>query len=362
MNDCKFIKKGIKCGFGTYGIGDKNIKVFCSDIDRANFLREVYKNGILFFDAAEDYHNGFSELLLGKAFKKNDDVIIATKISPNNYENNIEKSIDNSLLRLKRDYIDIIQLHWPNFKVSDEKIIDSLNKVFLKKKIKNVGLCNVTKKYLDRYLKLSKSNIPIKFVQNEYNIFERSVEKKLLNYCKKRKITFLAYSPFGSSKQVKKIFLSNFLNEISNIYKLKPTQVVLQWLKHMGVIPIFQTSKISNLKENIRFDNELIPNNLLDKISNKFKQKVVKINPKKIKIVESFSGKFYTNIDQAKKNLHNFSPSPYELAEEIKENDILKPVKLRKINSIYHLYEGQLRYWAWVLAFGCENPIEALVE
>lgn len=357
-----FKKKKIKFGFGTYGIGEKKTSSFSSEKSRINFLKKVYEKGVFLFDTAEEYHNGFSEYLLGKAFKKNDEVVIATKISPINYKKNILQSIDKSLRRLDRDYIDIIQLHWPNYNVDDLKIIESLYEAMSMKKIKYVGLCNVTKKYLDRFLRLSMGKLKIKIIQNEYNLFERSVEEDLLNFCKKKKINFLAYSPFGSSKQVKKIFSSSRIKNISKLFKLKPSQVILQWLNHNGAIPIFQTSNLSNLKENTMFDSRIIPKDFFEKINNEFEVKVIRVLPSEIKIVESFSGKFYTNIEQAKKNNYNFSPSPNELAKEIKENDILKPIKLKKTIGGYSLYEGQLRYWGWVIAYGNNFPIEAIIE
>lgn len=355
-------KKKIKFGFGTYGIGEKKSRNFCSEKSRIYFLNKVYEEGVFFFDTAEDYHKGFSEYLLGKAFKKNDEVVIATKISPINYKKNILQSINESLRRLNRDCIDIIQLHWPNYNVDDLKIIESLYEAYSMKKIKYVGLCNVTKKYLDRFLKLSMGKLKIKTIQNEYNLFERSVEENLLNFCKKKKKNFLAYSPFGSSKQVNKIFSSVRIKEISEVYRLKPSQVILQWLSYNGAIPIFQTSNLSNLKENIMFDSTIISKDFFEKINKEFEVKVVRVLPSEIQIVESFSGKFYTNIEQAKKNTYNFSPSPIEIAKEIKENDILKPIKLKKKRSGYSLYEGQLRYWGWVIAYGNNFPIEAIIE
>ena len=110
------------------------------------------------------------------------------------------------------------------------------------------------------------------------------------------------------------------------------------------------------------FDSTIISKDFFEKINKEFEVKVVRVLPSEIQIVESFSGKFYTNIEQAKKNTYNFSPSPIEIAKEIKENDILKPIKLKKKRSGYSLYEGQLRYWGWVIAYGNNFPIEAIIE
>src|SRR3989304_4011369 len=72
--------------------------------------------GMTFIDTAEDYGNGDAEKVIGEAISCiRDEVFIATKVSPVNLAyDNVLRSVDASLGRLKTDYIDLYQIHWPN--------------------------------------------------------------------------------------------------------------------------------------------------------------------------------------------------------------------------------------------------------
>ena len=74
------------------------------------------ERGLTLLDTAENYGNGASETLVGLAVRKiREKVQIATKYSPENSEyRSVVKSAENSLKRLKTDYIDLYQVHWPN--------------------------------------------------------------------------------------------------------------------------------------------------------------------------------------------------------------------------------------------------------
>jgi len=96
-----------------------------SDFQTSKLIVETcLNNGINFFDTADSYNAGTSEEFLGKILKgKRGDVTIASKVGmitqDGSYrvdlsKNHILKSIDESLIRLKTDYIDLYQFHWPD--------------------------------------------------------------------------------------------------------------------------------------------------------------------------------------------------------------------------------------------------------
>jgi hypothetical protein len=74
----------------------------------------------------------------------------------------------------------------------------------------------------------------------------------------------------------------------------------------------------------------------------------------------------YRTVEQALANPLGMSPSPRQLADEIIASGgrLQKPVKLRwhSQSRRYSLVEGRLKYWAWVIAYGIESPIPALIE
>ena len=193
--------------------------------------------GVNFWDTAELYAVppkaetfGHTETIIGNWFKKNkkrDKVILATKVAGpsrkylRNGENsfvgkNLDQAINDSLKRLKTDYIDLYQLHWPERNVNNfgklgythkenswnefEDVLDNLKKYIDSGKIRYVGLSNETPWGVMKYLKLSKDkNLPrMVSIQNPYSLLNRSYEVGLAEISIREKIGCLAYSPLAS--------------------------------------------------------------------------------------------------------------------------------------------------------------------
>jgi len=197
------------------------------------------EKGINFFDTAELYAippkketYGKTEEIIGNWFntKKNrQKIILATKIAGNGLpwirnggfqydEKNITEAIEKSLARLKTDYIDLYQLHWPERKANYfgklgyqhqnneeqwndfEKILIILNKFIKQGKIRHIGLSNETAWGLTKFLEISKiKNLPrIASIQNPYNLLNRTHEVGLAEISVREKSGLLAYSPLAS--------------------------------------------------------------------------------------------------------------------------------------------------------------------
>ena len=132
-------------------------------------------------------------------------------------EKNITVAIENSLKRLKTDYIDLYQLHWPERKTNFfgklgyehnedtnewndfEKILTVLEKFIKEGKIRYVGLSNETSWGLSKYLEISKiKKLPkMMSVQNAYNLLCRTYEVGLSEISIREKSGLLAYSPLA---------------------------------------------------------------------------------------------------------------------------------------------------------------------
>ena len=195
-------------------------------------------NGINFFDVAEMYPSpcrketfGETEKVAGNWFKerkKRDKIILATKISgpgmsyirgggPQYTEKKISEAIENSLKRLKTDYIDLYQLHWPERKTNFfgrlgyvhkddfdewnnfEKVLTALEKFIKQGKIRFIGLSNETPWGLSKFLEISKiKKLPrIMSVQNPYSLLCRTYEVGLSEISIREKSGLLAYSPLA---------------------------------------------------------------------------------------------------------------------------------------------------------------------
>ena len=194
-------------------------------------------HGINFFDTAELYAvppkeetYGDTEEIIGNWFqktKKRDKIILATKVAgpARNYlrggqnsfvGKNLDDALEASLKRLKTDYIDLYQLHWPERNVNSfgklgyehkenkwnnfEEVLDNLNKHIKNGKIRYVGLSNETPWGAMNYLKLSKDkDLPrMMSIQNPYSLLNRSYEVGLAEVSIREQIGCLAYSPLAS--------------------------------------------------------------------------------------------------------------------------------------------------------------------
>ena len=194
-------------------------------------------NGVNFWDTAELYAvppkaetYGHTETIIGNWFektKKRKDVILASKVGGpsrkymRNGENsftgkNLENALHGSLKRLKTDYIDLYQLHWPERNVNNfgrlgyehkendwnkfEDVLENLKKFIEEGKIRYVGLSNETPWGVMNYLQLSKDkDLPrMMSIQNPYSLLNRSYEVGLAEVSIRENIGCLSYSPLAS--------------------------------------------------------------------------------------------------------------------------------------------------------------------
>jgi len=193
--------------------------------------------GVNFWDTAEIYSvppreetYGDTEVIIGNWFektKKRDQVILASKVcgpareyvrgGGNHFgEKNIAEALEGSLKRLKTDYIDLYQLHWPERKTNFfgklgyehddssewtqfEDILANLKKFIDQGKVRHIGVSNETPWGLSKYLELSKEkNLPrMLSVQNPYNLLNRTYEIGLAEISIREQAGLLAYSPLA---------------------------------------------------------------------------------------------------------------------------------------------------------------------
>ena len=197
------------------------------------------RQGVNFFDTAEIYSvpptsdsYGKTEVMIGNWFEKRknrDKIILASKVAGpgcdwirgggNNFdEKKIGEAIDGSLKRLKTDYIDLYQLHWPERSTnffgrrdysynnkegewnSFENILDALGKYIKSGKIRYIGMSNETPYGLSRYLEISKNKGAPRMmsVQNPYSLVNRTYEIGMSEISIRQKCGLLVYYPLAA--------------------------------------------------------------------------------------------------------------------------------------------------------------------
>ena len=290
--------------------------------------------GVNFWDTAELYAvpprketYGDTEEIIGNWFektKKRDKVILATKVAGpardylRNGENsfvgpNLESALNNSLKRLKTEYVDLYQLHWPERKVNNfgrlgyvhqendwnhfEDVLGELHKYIDQGKIRHIGLSNETPWGAMGFLKVSEDkNLPrMMSVQNPYSLLNRSYEVGLAEISIREKCGLLAYSPlaFGMLTgkyddgrkpekarltlyanmytrytKEKGIKYSEKLNELARESGLTPTQMALGFVNSRSFVTsnIVGATNLDQLNENIKTFNLELSEDLLEKI------------------------------------------------------------------------------------------------
>jgi aryl-alcohol dehydrogenase-like predicted oxidoreductase len=164
-------------------------------------IRAALDHGINAIDTAPVYGFGRSEEIVGKAIAEGhlrDKVLIATKVGlewkdgsvfRNASRDRIMHEIEDSLRRLRTDYIDIYQVHWPDPLVAIEETAAAMQTLFRQGKIRAIGVSNFSVEQMQRF----RSVAPLHVLQSPYNLFERGIEADLLPYCRKNNIATFGY-------------------------------------------------------------------------------------------------------------------------------------------------------------------------
>jgi len=219
-------------------------------------VRHVVDAGVSFIDTADSYGPYVSEEIIAEALAPYaDDIVIATKAGfvrsgPGQWAidarpERLRKCAEGSLRRLKRDCIDLFQLHRIDPRVPMEESLGVLTVLQREGKIRHIGLSQIS---VDEYER-AKKMATIVSVQNRYNVEDRSSED-VLDACERDGSVFLPWAPLGGTGSPKHAALKR----IATAHRGKPAQVALAWLlaRSHSILPIPGTSSIAHFDENLK--------------------------------------------------------------------------------------------------------------
>jgi aryl-alcohol dehydrogenase-like predicted oxidoreductase len=162
-------------------------------------IQAAVSQGINLIDTAPVYGFGVSEEIVGSALEGiRNEVVIATKaglawhdgkVFRNASRARIMHEVDESLWRLRTDYIDIYQVHWPDPLVPIEETAEAMRSLYEQGKIRAIGVSNFSVAQMERFRQVA----PLHVMQPPYNLFERAIEKDILPYCRDNQIVTLGY-------------------------------------------------------------------------------------------------------------------------------------------------------------------------
>lgn len=356
---------GLGMGKGTGN--QANTAAYGSEDEK--LIRTGIDMGMTFIDTAFDYGSGQAEETLGRAVADiRDRVFIATKFPPekSSYADVIS-SAETSLKRLKTDRIDLFQSHWPNPKVPFEETLRAMDRLVSDGKVRYIGLSNCT---IGEATEARSFLTGTRFasIQHEYNLLDRTAESALLPFCRDNGLTFLGYSSLAHRRPGNNNRRLAMLDNIAKRYSLSSSRLVLEWLtRQEGTVALTQTSNEQHLFENARTGDVTIVPEDISLISSIFAGDVTNVPAMRMRVKGDSSQRTYATLGQARENTYGLTPSPTELAAQIRAGEHLKPVKIRLNPAAgkdprYEVIEGKLRYWAWVIACGEDVLIPSIIQ
>lgn len=256
------------------------------------YIKAILDRGINFFDTANVYGQGESEVILGKAIKKyarREDVIIATKVfypldetinGRGLSRKHIMDAIDASLSRLQMDYIDLYIIHRWDYETPVEETMKALHDLVQSGKVRYIGASAMSAWQFQKAQYVAKANGWTQFIsmQNHYNLLYREDEREMIPLCQDMKIGLTPYSPLAGGRlardwysDTKRALLDQsakdkydknepvdhvIVDRVGKLAKDKNTtraKIALAWLmSHDGVCaPIVGGSKIKYIDEAI---------------------------------------------------------------------------------------------------------------
>jgi aryl-alcohol dehydrogenase-like predicted oxidoreductase len=189
---------------GTWALGGGDFGRV-DDWDAIKTVHRAVDMGVTLFDTAPIYGNGHAEEILGKTLGGGlrKEVVVATKCGPIEVRKGlirmdlsstgIERQCDESLRRLRTDYIDLLQVHWNDPSYPIEDTILALEGLVAKGKIRAFGVSNFSLQELEKACE----GHDVASLQSRYSLLDRTVEGEILPFCLERSIAFLAFEPLG---------------------------------------------------------------------------------------------------------------------------------------------------------------------
>ncbi|MCP4652486.1 MAG: aldo/keto reductase [Candidatus Omnitrophica bacterium] len=277
---------------GTWAFGNDCWWGHQDDAKSCDVLSEAIASGINLIDTAPIYGRGHSEEVVGKFLQKQglrEQVILATKLGLKWEDKNPKifhdltpakmlEEIDASRKRLRTDYIDIYQVHWPDPDNPIGKTAETMHKFYQKGIIRAVGVSNYSVGQMQEF----KKYCPLHTLQPQYSMFERSIESEVVPFCTESNIAIFAYAPLYAGILTGKFFLDNvpipndvnrkvkqielteprfsinkeFFKKLKNIassYGKTLTQLAINWnFNQEGItLAIVGTRSVTQLKDNL---------------------------------------------------------------------------------------------------------------
>ena len=275
------------------GVGTFNFSNPTPEGEAHRIVEAALRGGINFFDTGGNYHQGESERILGRAIAKfapRHEVVLATKAhfpigpAPNDRGNSrlhLMRACELSLKRLGTDYIDLYQVHRPDFTIPQDETLDALTDLVRQGKVRYIGCSTHPAWKLMEALALSEAKGLSRYVSEQppYNLLDRRIENELVPMCRSHGVGIVPYAPlaqgvlagryvdaralppesraarigwiYAERVNERGIAVGRKLGESARTHSMTPAQLALLWVKDQpGVTaPIFGPRTVQQIEE-----------------------------------------------------------------------------------------------------------------
>jgi aryl-alcohol dehydrogenase-like predicted oxidoreductase len=187
-------------GFGSWEAGGSHWGPNTSESEVIAAIHAGLDAGMTWVDTAEVYGDGLSERIVGRAVAGRDDVLVFTKVAPDEGSGlapgQVRGAIDASLQRLGRGHVDLYQVHWPSDDVPIEETWGAMADLVSEGKARFIGVSNFDRALIERCQAIH----PVASVQNEFSRLQQGDRDELLPWLAAQGIGYLAYSPLAAGR------------------------------------------------------------------------------------------------------------------------------------------------------------------
>ena len=252
-------------GMGTWPLAGENLE---------RLMKEALSIGYRMFDTADNY---FNEDAIGNVLNKNssirNEIFIMTKISDEKKMNFpwssigkyfyktspymkahsakdvVNMLVNNSLRKLKTDYVDCLIIHWP-YPDYFLDIWEAMIGLYKEGKLCSIGVSNCR----ERHLEMLKQNFSVLPMVNQICISPLDTKRALVEYCRKENIQLVCYAPLMQIKN-RLLVESEIMKTLLHKYRVDLGHILLMWNKAQGIVPIPKSAHVERLKANFNFNS-----------------------------------------------------------------------------------------------------------
>lgn len=231
-------------GFGTWQLEDENC---------VKGVKTALEKGYRHIDTAQAYGN---EKQVGKAIEESDvereEIWLTTKLWRDNLNReNLKESVEESLEKLRTDYVDLLLIHWPFEQIDLKAVLQEMDELVDEGKVRNIGISNFLANQMDEAQEYSEHHLLTN--QVEYHPFLS--QDAILDKCREMDMMLTAYSPIARGD----VIGNETLKEIGEKYGKSEVQVSLRWLiQQDNVAAIPKATSEEHISQNLDiFDFEL---------------------------------------------------------------------------------------------------------